>query len=51
MTLPNYSGLGNEIEGLTAKQGALVLPTRNLSQTELEEVVITPLYNLCQQLH
>ena len=40
MTLPNYSGLGVAIEGLTAKQAALVLSTRNLSQAELEEVVI-----------
>ncbi len=40
MTLPNYSGLGTAIEGLTAKQTALVLSTRNLSQAELEEVVI-----------
>lgn len=41
MTLPNYSGLGAAIEGLTAKQAALVLSTRNLSQAELEEVVKT----------
>lgn len=40
MTLPDYSGLGIAIEGLTAKQAALVLSTRNLSQAELEEVVI-----------
>lgn len=40
MTLPNYSGLGIAIEGLTAKQASLVLSTRNLSQAELEEVVI-----------
>ena len=40
MTLPNYSGLGAAIEGLTAKQAALVLSTRNLSEAELEEVVI-----------
>lgn len=40
MTLPNYSGLGIAIEGLTAKQAALILSTRNLSQAELEEVVI-----------
>ncbi len=40
ITLPNYSGLGVAIEGLTAKQAALVLSTRNLSQAELEEVVI-----------
>lgn len=39
MTLPNYSGLGVAIEGLTAKQAALVLLTRNLSQAELEEIV------------
>lgn len=39
MTLPNYSGLGIAIDGLTAKQAALVLSTRNLSQAELEEVV------------
>lgn len=39
MTLPNYSGLGVAIKGLTAKQAALVLSTRNLSQAELEEVV------------
>lgn len=39
MTLPNYSGLGFAIEGLTAKQAALVLLTRNLSQAELEEIV------------
>lgn len=39
MTLPNYSGLGIAIEDLTAKQVALVLSTRNLSQSELEEVV------------
>lgn len=40
MTLPDYKGLGVAIEGLTAKQAALVLSTRNLSQAELEEVVI-----------
>lgn len=40
MTLPDYSGLGIAIEGLTAKQASLVLSTRNLSQAELEEVVI-----------
>lgn len=40
MTLPDYSGLGVAIKGLTAKQAALVLSTRNLSQAELEEVVI-----------
>lgn len=40
MTLPDYSGLGIAIEGLTAKQAALVLSTRNLSQAELEEIVI-----------
>lgn len=40
MTLPNYVGLGTAIDDLTAKQAALVLSTRNLSQAELEEVVI-----------
>ena len=40
MTLPDYIGLGSAIDGLSAKQAALVLSTRNLSQAELEEVVI-----------
>ena len=40
MTLPDYAGLGAAIEGLTAKQAALVLSTRNLSELELEEVII-----------
>lgn len=39
MTLPDYTGLGNVINGLTAKQTAFVLSTRKLSQAELEEVV------------
>lgn len=39
ITLPDYTGLGNAINGLTAKQAALVLSTRNLSQIELEEVI------------